>query len=245
MFVSVLSSWLSLFFLCSRPSSRYSVESSFRFYFLFPVKTMFCSLQFLSAFVFSSNLSLFSSSHSSFSSQFQTLPFPFSFLLSLFLVKFLFQSASAFCMCFFLVCFLCTLSSSLVLFLLLPHYARSFRFCFLIGCISFPREGRGEKEHYNKDKGRRCIWNRKNSEIAKRKVLRKVKKNKEKVTCKGKKTNRINTVMKNRVRVRYQTTWNWNKKTKMRLLKQRSFSAGTVPTQSWKRGCQKNPWKRN
>ena len=106
MFVSVLSSWLSLFFLCSRPSSRYSVESSFRFYFLFPVKTMFCSLQFLSAFVFSSNLSLFSSSHSSFSSQFQTLPFPFSFLLSLFLVKFLFQSASAFCMCFFLVCFL-------------------------------------------------------------------------------------------------------------------------------------------
>jgi hypothetical protein len=35
-------------------------------------------------------------------------------------------------MCFFLVCFLCTLSSSLVLFLLLPHYALSFRFCFLI-----------------------------------------------------------------------------------------------------------------
>jgi hypothetical protein len=34
-------------------------------------------------------------------------------------------------------------------------------------------------------------------------VLRKVKKNKEKVTCKGKKTNRRNTVMKNWVRVRY------------------------------------------
>ena len=162
MFVSVLSSWLSLFFLCSRPSSRYSVESSFRFYFLFPVKTMFCSLQFLSAFVFSSNLSLLSSSHSSFSSQFQTLPFPFSFLLSLFLVKFLFQSASAFCMCFFLVCFLLYsllftgLVSSFaplcpVFPVLLPHP----------GCISFPREGRGEKEHYNKDKGRRCIWKRK------------------------------------------------------------------------------------
>ena len=45
---------------------------------------------------------------------------------------------------------------------------------------------------------------KKSSEIAKRKVLRKVKKkNKEKVTCKGKKTNRRNTVMKNRVRVRY------------------------------------------
>lgn len=187
MFVSVLSSWLSLFFLCSRPSSRYSVESSFRFYFLFPVKTIFCSLQFLSAFVFSSNLSLFSSSHSSFSSQFQTLPFPFSFLLSLFLVKFLFQSASAFCMCFFLVCFLLYsllftgLVSSFaplcpVFPVLLPHP----------GCISFPREGRGEKEHYNKDKGRRCIWNRKNSEIAKRKVLRKVKKTRKKSHAKEK-----------------------------------------------------------
>ena len=187
MFVSVLSSWLSLFFLCSRPSSRYSVESSFRFYFLFPVKTMFCSLQFLSAFVFSSNLSLFSSSHSSFSSQFQTLPFPFSFLLSLFLVKFLFQSASAFCMCFFLVCFLCTLSSSLVLFLLLPHYARSFRFCFLIlAAFPFQEKEEGRRNITIKTKEEGAFEIEKNSDIAKRKVLRKAKKIKKKSRAKEK-----------------------------------------------------------
>lgn len=186
MFVSVLSSWLSLFFLCSRPSSRYSVESSFRFYFLFPVKTMFF-LFFLSAFVFSSNLSLFSSSHSSFSSQFQTLPFPFSFLLSLFLVKFLFQSASAFCMCFFLVCFLCTLSSSLVLFLLLPHYARSFRFCFLIlAAFPFQEKEEGRRNITIKTKEEGAFEIEKSSEIAKRKVLRKVKKIRKKSHAKEK-----------------------------------------------------------
>ena len=119
-------------------------------------------LFFLSAFVFSSNLSLFSSSHSSFSSQFQTLPFPFSFLLSLFLLIFLFQSASAFCMCFFLVCFLLPLYSLLFTGLVSSFAPLCLVFPVLLphpGCISFPREGRGEKEHYNKDKGRRCIRN--------------------------------------------------------------------------------------
>ena len=47
-------------------------------------------------------------------------------------------------MCFFLVLvfFLCPLSSSLVLFLLLPHYARSFWFCFrILAAFPFQEEG--------------------------------------------------------------------------------------------------------
>ena len=177
MFVSVLSSWLSLFFLCSRPSSRYSVESSFRFYFLFPVKTMFCSLQFLSAFVFSSNLSLFSSSHSSFSSQFQTLPFPFSFLLSLFLVNFSSNLLRRFA----------CVSSLSASFVLSPLHWSCFFFCPTMPGLSgsassswlhflSKRRKRGEGTLQLKTKEEGAFEIEKNSEIAKRKVLRKVKK---------------------------------------------------------------------
>ena len=125
----------------------------FRFYVFFPVKTMFF-LCFLSAFAFSSNIFLFSSSHSSFPSPIPNSPFSFfrfSVPVNLPLPIFLlwrFACVSSLSAFFSSLLFTGLVSSFAPLCpgfpVLLPHP----------GCISFPREGRGEKEHGNKNKGR-------------------------------------------------------------------------------------------
>jgi len=73
------------------------------------------------------------------------------------------------------------------LFLLLPHYARSFRFCFLIlAAFPFQEKEEGRRNITIKTKEEGAFEIEKNSEIAKRKVLRKVKKRRKKSHAKEK-----------------------------------------------------------